>query len=475
MKTDAPEMERNVLLIEDDGYCKFFLTQVLRLDHVRLTCAQKGFDAFESAADAALDAILINFQDWAEQELVSVRTLRKYNALTPIIAISERPDVDFALEVVHAGAFDCLSRPFNNAARVEKALRNAFVQIDALRKQVDHDQEEGVKYCMMGKSKLLAELQKTIRQIGPLQVNILVHGESGTGKELIARAIHTESERRSFPFVAVNCGAVPETLFESIFFGHEKGAFTGATRTHAGFLEKAHGGTLFLDEVGELTPKGQVALLRFLEDQEFFRVGGATTRKADVRIIAATNRNLDQVVEQQQFRADLYYRLNVVHLLAPSLRQRPEDILPLADHFLTRFCLKNRLNPIRLSSQAANLLEKYNWPGNVRELENLMEGLAATLPSMQNVITRKAIVEYSGKIASILPRKTDPEDASPADQTYKEAMDAFETRYFQLLLDKHNGNVAQAARHAGIHPVTLHRKLRRHKKEGSGERRSTAH
>lgn len=465
---DAPEKERNVLLIEDNGYCSFFLTQVLRLDHVRLAFAEKGFGAFESAADTALDAIIINFQDWAEQELVSVRTLRKYNAVTPIIAVCERPDVDFALEVVHAGAFDYLSRPFNNAARVEKALRNAFVQSDALRKQVDHGRDEGVKYGMIGKSKLLEELQKTIRQIGPLQVNVLVHGESGTGKELIARAIHMESDRQSFPFVAVNCGAVPETLFESIFFGHEKGAFTGATRTHAGFLEKAQGGTLFLDEVGELTPKGQVVLLRFLEDQEFFRVGGTTTRKADVRIIAATNRNLDQVVDQHQFRADLYYRLNVVHLRAPSLRQRPEDILPLADHFLTRFCLKNRLNPIKLTYQAANLLEKYSWPGNVRELENLMEGLAATLPSVQNVITRKAILQYSEKIAGTLSRKADPYDALAADQTYKEAMDAFEARYFQLLLEKHNGNVAQAARHAGIHPVTLHRKLRRQREEGAG-------
>ncbi len=503
--------ERSVLLVEDDGYCGYFLTEVLRLPGLRVTSAAKGSDILDAAADTALDAVIVHFQDRVEQTLVSMRRLAEHNAVTPIIAVSEEADVDVALAVVHAGAFDYLVRPFNNAARVEQALRGAFSRRDELRKQAEAGLGSGAGYGMIGKGRLLVELQRTIRQIGPMQVNVLICGESGTGKELIARAVHLESERRDGPFVAVNCGAVPEALFESIFFGHEKGAFTGATRRHAGFLEEAQGGTFFLDEVGELTAKGQVALLRFLENQEFTRVGGSAAQKADVRIIAATNRNLDQAVDERRFRADLYYRLNVVYLRAPSLRRRTEDILPLADYFLTRFCLKNRLDPIQLSPEAVRLLEAYDWPGNVRELENLMEGLAATLPEGQHLITRKQIFQYSGKILAALGREdsmsvvrsgdpadsrrsADPYQAGGADyasrpggpgpfpiedpssggpakpgtiepapmiQSYREACEAFEARYFKALLEANGGSVAKAARQAGIHPVTLHRKLRK--------------
>jgi DNA-binding NtrC family response regulator len=494
MEMDVLQKTRNLLLVEDDGYCSYFITKVLQLPRMNMTCVEKSSNALEAAADTTLDAIFINFQDRAEQELISVRTLSDYNSVTPIIAVCDQEEVDFALDVIHAGAFDYLVRPFNNAARVEKALKDAFACCDERRKTAETASKEGVKYGMIGKSRLLLDLQKMLKQIAPLQVNVLIYGESGTGKELIARAIHLESDRKSGPFVAVNCGAVPETLFESIFFGHEKGAFTGATRRHTGFLEEAQDGTLFLDEVGELSAKGQVALLRFLESQEFVRVGGASTQKADVHIIAATNRNLEQAVDQQRFRADLFFRLNVIQIRAPALRQRPEDILPLAEYFLTRFCLKNRLTPMQISSQAVNLLEQYDWPGNIRELENLMEGLAATLPPGQNVITQKEIFEYSSKIFAALAPKTRnsgplptdfgskdrefgsvPKSFNPAsiktakpslvDKNHREAMEDFEARYFQAILEMHGGNVAQAARHAGIHPVTLHRKLRKFRRD----------
>jgi len=471
MELHAPQKNRNILLVEDDGYCNYFVAQVLRFSRLNVTCVEKGSNALEAAADTTLDVIVINFQDRAEQELASVRTLASYNSMTPIIAVCDRQEVDFALEIIRAGAFDYLVRPFNNAARVEKALQNAFAYCDERREKAETTRSEGAKYGMIGKSRLLLDLQNTLRQIAPLRVNVLIYGESGTGKELIARGIHMESDRKSGPFVAVNCGSVPETLFESMFFGHEKGAFTGATHRHTGFLDEAQGGTLFLDEVGELTPKGQVALLRFLESQEFVRVGGATTQQADVRIITATNRNLEQAAEEGRFRQDLFFRLNVVHLRAPSLRQRPEDILPLANYFLTRFCLKNRLPAMQLSSQSVNVLEHYEWPGNIRELENLMEALAATLPPGQNVITQKEIFHYSNKISTALAPKasrsqTATAEPFPVNQNYRKAFEAFEIRYFKAILGMHGGNVARAARHAGIHPVTLHRKLLRLRQAG---------
>ncbi len=450
-----------LLMVEDDGYCLFFLKDLLNLRHIEIETAGRDSKIFEKASQNDFDAIMLSFRGIIQNDLSIVQSLHEDNPYAPLIAVAERVDVDFALDVLRAGAFDYLVRPFQNAARVESALKNAFLESDSLRKAADLGDTKVVDHGMVGKSRVVLEILKKCRQIAPLNVNVLISGESGTGKELIARAVHAESHRKSGPFLAVNCGAIPDGLIESIFFGHEKGAFTGAVQSHAGIMEKGDGGTVFLDEIGELSSKGQVTLLRFMEDREFMKVGGVKAHTSDVRIIAATNRNLEEEIDLNEFRTDLYYRLNVVNFKAPTLRHRPDDIVPLANFFLRRFCFKNNLRHLRFSTRAAGLLVKYPWPGNVRELENLVEGLAATLPMDRNIIVSEDVLGYSGKIQKSLGAADSLTNESLHKQTYKEAQEIFEKMYLTDLLKTFEGNVAKAARHAQLHPVTLHRKLKK--------------
>ena len=450
-----------LLMVEDDGYCLFFLKDILSLHDIKIETAGRDSKIYETVSQNDFDAIMLSFRGIIENDLSMVQNLHEDNPYAPLIAVAERMDVDFALDVLRAGAFDYLVRPFQNAARVERALKNAFLESDNLRKAADLADTKFADHGMVGKSRVVLEVLKKCRQIAPLDVNVLISGESGTGKELIARAIHAESHRKSGPFLAVNCGAIPDGLIESIFFGHEKGAFTGAVQSHSGIMEKADGGTVFLDEIGELSSKGQVTLLRFMEDREFIKVGGAKVHTSDVRVIAATNRNLEDEIDRNEFRTDLYYRLNVVNFTAPALRHRPDDIGPLADFFLRRFCVKNNLRHLGFSTRAAGVLVKYPWPGNVRELENLVEGLAATLPMDRNTIISEDVWGYSRKIQKSLAAAGSIDNQSLHKQTYKEAQAAFEKIYWTDLLKAFEGNVAKAARHAQLHPVTLHRKLKK--------------
>jgi len=450
-----------LLLVEDDGYCRFFLRDILSLPDIEIETAGRDSKIFEKASQHDFDAIMLSFRGIIQNDLSIVQSLHEDNPYAPLIAVAERMDVDFALDVLRAGAFDYLVRPFQNAARVESALKNAFLESDNLRKGADLADTKVVDHGMVGKSRVVLEILKKCRQIAPLNVNVLISGESGTGKELIALAVHAESHRKQGPFLAVNCGAIPDGLIESIFFGHEKGAFTGAVQSHAGIMEKADGGTVFLDEIGELSSKGQVTLLRFMEDREFIKVGGVKTHTSDVRIIAATNRNLEEEIDRKEFRTDLYYRLNVVNFKAPALRHRPDDIASLGDFFLRRFCFKNNLRHLRFSTRAAGILFKYSWPGNVRELENLVEGLAATLPMDRDIITSEDVLGYSSKIQKSMASAHSLDGKSLHKQTYKEAQETFEKMYWTDLLKTFEGNVAKAARHAQLHPVTLHRKLKK--------------
>ena len=460
MRSNETAPSHRLLIAEDDGYCYFFLKDIMDLPGLDIQRAARDSEVFESASRDQFDAILLSFRGMIRNDLSMVRILHEDNPYAPIVAVAERGEVDFALTVLREGAFDYLIRPFQNAARVESAIINALRESERLRKAADLGDTQIVAHGMVGKSRVISEILKKCAQIAPLNVNVLISGESGTGKELIARAIHGESQRNKAPFVPVNCGAIPDGLMESIFFGHEKGAFTGAVQSHTGIMEKGDGGTVFLDEIGELSPKGQVTLLRFMEDRQFTKVGGVKIHTADVRIIAATNRDLEKGIDKNEFRTDLFYRLNVVNFKAPPLRHRTEDIVPLADHFLKRFCLVNDLRPINISSQAAGVLVKYPWPGNVRELENLMEGLAAVLPLDRNVITSEDVLSYSGKIRKSVGASDSSRTASLHEKSYKEAQRDFEKQYFKDILAASNGNVSQAARQAGIHPVTLHRKLK---------------
>jgi len=462
MSSPGFHRNRQILLVENDGYCRFFLLEIFKSQSVKITTAQTLTQACEIVETDDFDLVMLNLPALNQEELSSLILLRKHNEHIPTIVVSEHSDIDFVVRVLREGAFDFLIRPFNNIARIEESLNRVFLNRDREREATSLLGKESASNGLIGGSKGIMDLLTIINQIAPLNVNVLLTGESGTGKELIARAIHSLSHRKTGPFFAVNCGAVPDGLVESIFFGHEKGAFTGATQTHVGFLEKANVGTLLLDEVDELSPKAQVSLLRFLEDRKFVRIGGGIALTSDVRIIASTNRNLEHEVSINHFRADLYFRLNVVHLRAPPLRERIEDVVHLAQYFVSRFCLANRLPLRKLSTQAVRLLEMYDFPGNVRELENLMEGLLATLPSSKLYITEKDLLAYSEKIRQTREDKdSTPHDFFGDGQKFREALQSFEASYLKTVLDKFGGNVTRAAKAAGIHPVTFHRKLRK--------------
>ena len=450
-----------ILILEDDGYCRHFLTEILGINASQIMVREYGSDILEILQEQELDVVIISIRSQDDRDLTLIRLLVDVNARVPVISVAQHPTADFAMNVLRAGAFDCIEKPFNNIARIEKAINSACLKRDNARKITDYSREALDKYGLISKSNKLNEICKLISSVAPLDVTVLISGESGTGKELIARAIHQQSERKSRPFVGLNCGAFPEGLVESLLFGHEKGAFTSAVSTHSGFVEQAEGGTLFLDDVSELNYKAQVALLRFLQERVFTKVGGKQEIVSDVRIIASTNVNLEEEVALKNFREDLYYRLNVVNLGVPPLRERQEDILYLIDYFMKRFCLKNNRPLQRLSVKACQILEQYPWPGNVRELENFTEGLLATTRADKEVISANDLVSYSGKINKTSQESNIVDIEQVSSLSYKEGMSNLEKSYLEAVLSKHQGNVAKAAKALGIHHVTLHRKLQK--------------
>ncbi len=328
---------------------------------------------------------------------------------------------------------------------------------------------------IIGESQVLADVFTILAKVAPTDSTVLVTGESGTGKELLVRALHANSQRRDKPFVPINCGAIPKELLESELFGHEKGAFTHAIRTRAGRFEIADGGTVFLDEIGEMDLSLQVKILRVLQEKEFERVGGTTLKKVDVRIVAATNRDLEEEVSACRFREDLFYRLNVIPLHLPPLRERGQDILLLAGHFLRRFCAKKNRPPLAITDEAKSLLMAYSWPGNVRELENFMERLSILCENL--IITpedlpHKILREVDkARADALLQAKTAPppavfvwptiNDLRKRQLGLKEFLDEIEDRLLEEALKMANGVKNQAAEILGIKRTTLIEKLKK--------------
>jgi len=324
---------------------------------------------------------------------------------------------------------------------------------------------------IIGQSTSLKRVFSVLDKVSPTDSTVLVTGESGTGKELLVRALHRNSRRRNKPFIPVNCGAIPKELIESELFGHEKGAFTNAIRSRAGRFELADGGTIFLDEIGELDLTLQVKILRVLQEKEFERVGATTSTKVDVRIVAATNRDLEEEVAQGRFREDLFYRLNVIPIHLPPLRERGEDILLLADHFLCRFCEQRQRLLLRLTRQAKDILLAYPWPGNVREVENFMERISILCDN--NEVDIADLPEKVLRVVGLQPPETASlparnglswprlEDLRERNQGLKEFMDEIEERLLHEALESSNGVKNQAAELLGIKRTTLLEKLKK--------------
>jgi len=337
--------------------------------------AKNAEEAFLRIKEHAPDVILLDIILPDLDGLKVLEIIKQNDPDAIVIMITATKTVKTAVEAMKLGAYDYVTKPFEVdelRLMISRSLSTQALEkeVQYLRKEVDKNFGFG---NIIGKSDVMKEIFNVIRQIADSKSTVLIMGESGTGKELVSRAIHYISQRRNTPFVTINCAAIPETLIESELFGHEKGAFTNAIERKLGRFEIAHSGTLFLDEIGELSLATQAKILRFLEEREFNRVGGSKTIKVDVRLIAATNKDLTQLIKKGLFREDLYYRINVVPIVLPPLRERPEDIPLLLDHFVQKFSAENKKQLKGVSKEALDILKNYDWPGNVRELENLVE------------------------------------------------------------------------------------------------------
>jgi DNA-binding NtrC family response regulator len=371
---DSSDTKKRVLLIDDEARVRTSLKMVLEpsYDILQAADAQEGLDVFRKEGP---DLVLLDIILPGTDGLAVLQTLRSESKMVPVIMLTGTKSVKTAVDAMKLGAADYLSKPFDvDELRIviDRALNSLELEreVKQLRSQVV---QRYAFHNLIGKSSGMQEIYAKIEQVADSRTTVLITGESGTGKELVAKALHYNSSRRERPFIALNCAALPETLIESELFGHEKGSFTDATARRTGQFEMAHTGTLFLDEIGDLSPVTQAKLLRVLQEREFTRIGGVQPIKVDVRIVAATNKNLDELVRKGQFREDLYYRINVISLYLPPLRDRGEDIALLGKHFLAKRVEEEKRPHIEFSKEALELLVRYPWPGNVRELENIVE------------------------------------------------------------------------------------------------------
>jgi len=363
-----------VLIVDDEAQIRRILSVMLAERGFETAEAQSGEQAVALAEQFHPDIVLLDVNLPGADGLATLKSLLDSDQRPDCIMMTAYGTIRSAVEAMRAGAFDYLTKPFDNDELV--MIVNRALEMRRLAREVEELRSElSARYGfseIIGISPGLQSVFRAMMKVAPVDATVLIEGESGTGKEMVARALHHRSQRREGPFVAVNCGAIPHTLFEAEFFGYERGAFTGAESARQGRFEQAQGGILFLDEVGELPLDSQVKLLRALQDKEVTRLGGRASIKVDARVIAATNIELKSSVEQGRFREDLYWRLNVVKLTLPSLRQRREDIPLLTDHFLERFNRELGLGVKAIASDARRVLEIYEWPGNVRELENAL-------------------------------------------------------------------------------------------------------
>ena len=446
----------NILVVDDDDAHRIMLRTLVGGWGYEVSEADDGAAAIDRVKEQSYDLVLMDVRMVRVSGLEALAQIKSYNPAIPVIIMTAYSSVDTAVSALKQGAHDYLTKPLDFdrlKITIERAMEHTRLKEEnrllkeSLGKHFDRQN-------IIGQSPAMLNLLETVAQVAPSEATVLITGESGTGKELIAGAIHYNSSRKDGPFVKLNCAAITETLLESELFGHEKGAFTGADRRKEGRFYQAHGGSLFLDEVSEMSLIMQVKLLRVLQEREFARVGGEKTIQVDVRLIAATNKNLADLIGKGLFREDLYYRLNVVHLEIPPLRNRQQDIPLLAQHFLEMFAAKNHKKIKGFTPQALDLLIQHNWPGNVRELMNAVE--RTVVLSQSDYLYDKDFSMYAETaanegLASNIPT-IDIDGSSP--------LEAVERATILNTLEAAGGNKSETARRLGITRKTLHKKLK---------------
>lgn len=391
---------QKLLIIDDEPAVLFSLEQILVAEGYQVTTAETGRDGLEQARKNPPDVVLTDIRLPDLSGLDVHDQIRELDSRIPVILMTAYVTTETAIEAMKRGGFEYLLKPLD-LNQLRDVVRRAFElsrlsRIPAVLDAVDSS-DEGTSDRVVGRSQAMLDIYKAIGRIAPQDVTVLLLGESGTGKELVARALYQHSRRNRSPFIPINCAAIPESLLESELFGHERGAFTGADRKRIGKFEQARGGTIFLDEIGDMTPATQAKVLRLLQEQQFERVGGNETITTDVRVIAATNKHLEEMVSQGKFRQDLFYRLNGFTLNLPPLRARKDDLPLLIDHFCRQACKDMNHRPVSIAADAQQLLLEYPWPGNVRELQSTVK--FAIVHSNNDVITIESLPE------SLRPRK----------------------------------------------------------------------
>lgn len=449
--------EVNILVVDDDEIVRESFLEWLREDGYHVEAAEDGFKALEKFKERSWNIALVDLKMPKMDGLELMEKIKEIRPETQVIIITAYATVNTAVQAIKVGAYDYLVKPFNPEEL--SLIIKRLVESQSMIKEISHLRKELQKqyqfYDLISKSAKMQKIFDFAHTIANSNSNILILGESGTGKELLARAIHNESLRTAGPFIPVSCVALTETLLESELFGHEKGAFTDAIAQKKGKFELADGGTIFLDEIGDISPKLQLSLLRVLQEKEFTRVGGTKSIKVDIRIIAATNRDLKKAVDEGKFRDDLYYRLNVISIELPPLREHTEDIPLLVDHFIEKFNIEMGGKVERIAEEALDILMKYNWPGNVRELENVIERAM--------VITKGTLIKAEDLHLSPQVLKEKGAAQLAADRTIK----SIEKKHIAQVLEENKWNIQKSAEQLGIDRVTLYNKIKKYKlKEG---------
>ncbi|MFZ3044939.1 MAG: sigma-54 dependent transcriptional regulator [Desulfatirhabdiaceae bacterium] len=446
----------HILIVDDDPNHLKTLQTIVRSWGYQVSTADDGVKAVETVKEKLFALILMDVRMAQMSGIEALKQIKQYNPAIPILIMTAYSSVDSAVKALKAGAYDYLTKPLDFEVlkiSLARALEHSGLKAEnaTLRSKmgVDYELEN-----IIGKSKPMKALIDMMAMVAPSEATVLITGESGTGKELIAKSIHHNSQRKDRPLVVVNCAALTETLLESELFGHEKGSFTGADKRREGRFKQADKGTIFLDEIGETSAAMQAKLLRVIQEREIQRVGGEETLSVDVRILAATNRNLEEDVKNGKFREDLFYRLNVVMLRIPPLRERQDDVPLLAQHFLAKYATKNHKRVKGFSPLAMDMLLKHPWPGNVRELENVIE--RAVILLLDEHITEK---ELPATVTESYAEKG--EWLAPAQPVAaNRSLEEIEKEAILATLEASAGNKSETARRLGINRKTLHKKLK---------------
>jgi len=441
------EQKHSILIVDDELSVRKSLEHWFLEDGFEVETAEDGDEALEKMNDQLFDIYLVDIKMPGMDGITLQKKITEIHEDALVIIITAYASVDTAVEALKHGAFDYVTKPID-PDDMSNLVRNALKQKDLTEENIrlkEQISEMSPVDKIVGESAEMQRVFEMIDQVADADSTVLIRGESGTGKELIAKAIHTKSHRKYYPIVAVNCGSIPETLLESELFGHEKGAFTGAQYRRKGKLELADHGTLFLDEIGDISSKMQVDLLRVLESKTFTRLGGNEEIHSDFRLICATNKNLEQSVEEGEFRKDLYYRINVFSIFVPPLRERRSDIIPLATYFVRKYAQSMAKPERELTDGAKELLLQHHWPGNVRELENAIE--RAMVVGKEDVIS-----------SDDLPLQLKDNGEEPRNLS----LEAMEKEHIKKVLKEMDGNVTQSAKVLGIDRVTLYNKIKKY-------------